>query len=204
MRVFFDSLCDQNISSIHNIFIISQMIILYRSRTSTDSSSMATTPSSGKESSSTTGLEHKSPIDVITYHQKEMYSVNGEVSNSAVSFHRRLFNGQKCDDLNRSNTNQNIIHNEKVKSNHKRSSKDSSSRSTQLDNSLPIGRHHFSLQSLLEALPAESVDTTTVPGDPSTKPQNRDSDKLNKRASLSSLSTNGSRASGEFDGFFYI
>ena len=204
MRVFFDSLCDQNISSIHNIFIISQMIILYRSRTSTDSSSMATTPSSGKESSSTTGLEHKSPVDVITYHQKEMYSVNGEVSNSAVSFHRRLFNGQKCDDLNRSNTNQNIIHNEKVKSNHKRSSKDSSSRSTQLDNSLPIGRHHFSLQSLLEALPAESVDTTTVPGDPSTKPQNRDSDKLNKRASLSSLSTNGSRASGEFDGFFYI
>ena len=175
-----------------------------RSRTSTDSSSMATTPSSGKESSSTTGLEHKSPVDVITYHQKEMYSVNGEVSNSAVSFHRRLFNGQKCDDLNRSNTNQNIIHNEKVKSNHKRSSKDSSSRSTQLDNSLPIGRHHFSLQSLLEALPAESVDTTTVPGDPSTKPQNRDCDKLNKRASLSSLSTNGSRASGEFDGFFYI
>ena len=139
---------------------------------------MATTPSSGKESSSTTGLEHKSPIDVITYHQKEMYSVNGEVSNSAVSFHRRLFNGQKCDDLNRSNTNQNIIHNEKVKSNHKKSSKDSSSRSTQLDNSLPIGRHHFSLQSLLEALPAESVDTTTVPGDPSTKPQNAFSDKL--------------------------
>ena len=198
MRVFFDrfSYYFHNKSNDYSFY--------YRSRTSTDSSSMATTPSSGKESSSTTGLEHKSPVDVITYHQKEMYSVNGEVSNSAVSFHRRLFNGQKCDDLNRSNTNQNIIHNEKVKSNHKRSSKDSSSRSTQLDNSLPIGRHHFSLQSLLEALPAESVDTTTVPGDPSTKPQNRDSDKLNKRASLSSLSTNGSRASGEFDGFFYI
>ena len=165
---------------------------------------MATTPSSGKESSSTTELEHKGPIDVITYHQKEMYSVNGEVSNSAVSFHRRLFNGQKCEDMNRSNTNQNILHNEKVKSNHKRSSKHGSNRSMQLDNSLPIGRHHFSLQSLLEALPAESVDTTTVPGDQSIKPQNRDFDKLNKRASLSSLSTNGSRASGEFDGFFYI
>ena len=165
---------------------------------------MATTPSSGKESSSTTELEHKGPIDVITYHQKEMYSVNGEVSNSAVSFHRRLFNGQKCEDMNRSNTNQNILHNEKVKSNHKRSSKHGSNRSMQLDNSLPIGRHHFSLQSLLEALPAESVDTTTVPGEQSIKPQNRDCDKLNKRASLSSLSTNGSRASGEFDGFFYI
>jgi hypothetical protein len=59
----------------------------------------------------------------------------------------------------------------------------------QLQQETLIMNRHFSLHSLLEALPAASVDTGAL-------------DSRVKRASLSSLSTN-SRTS-DFDGFFYI
>jgi hypothetical protein len=95
-----------------------------------------------------------------------------------------------------------VTHNEKT--NKLKSNLKTISNRQEIDNSLPIGHHHFSLQSLLEALPAASVDTTNISEDQNSKHQNRDCEKVNKRSSLSSLSTNGSRASGDFDGFFYI
>ena len=169
---------------------------------------MAITPSSSKESSSTINsigpdTFHKPAVDATSFIQKELYALNDETTTSSVPFHRRLFNGQRNTQTNCANTNQNVVSNERsiyAKPN----SKTLNNRKTDIDNSLPLGHHHFSLQSLLEALPAASVDTANISEDQNTKHQNREGDNANKRSSLSSLSTNGSRASGDFDGFFYI
>ena len=169
---------------------------------------MAITPPSSKESSSTTNsilmdAVNKNPVEASTFNQKPVYSLNDDLSTTSVPFHRRLFNSQKCNQLARTNTNHNVALNEKTTSVIKSHLKSISNR-PETENGLPLGHHHFSLQSLLEALPAASVDTTNNSEDTSSKHQHRDGEKANKRASLSSLSTNGSRASGDFDGFFYI
>ena len=170
------------------MFINCIIQFLFRSRASTDSSSMAITPSSNKESSSSTNS-----IVMETFQK---------VSGDATSFHQRIFNTQKIVQPTHTNMNHNITPNGTT-NNHKSNSKSMHCRQD-VDNNLQMGHHHFSLQSLLEALPAASVDTNTISEEQPSKNQSRDNEKVNKRSSLSSLSTNGSRASGDFDGFFYI
>ena len=150
---------------------------------------MAITPSSSnKESSSSTNS-----IVMETFQK---------VSNDTNSFHQRVFNNQKSVQPNNMNMNQNIA--STITTNNNKSNSKGMIGRKDIDNSLPMGHHHFSLQSLLEALPAASVDNTNIPDDQPSKHQNRENEKVIKRSSLSSLSTNGSRASGDFDGFFYI
>ena len=151
---------------------------------------MAITPSSSnKESSSSTNS-----IVMETFQK---------VSSDTTFFHQRVLNNQKNIQPNHTSINQNIISNVGPTNKHRSNAKGINVRK-EVDNGLPMGNHHFSLQSLLEALPAASVDNTNISEDQITKHQNRDSEKAIKRSSLSSLSTNGSRASGDFDGFFYI
>ena len=140
----------------------------FRSRASTDSSSMAITPSSSKDTSSTTNSIVQDTFPKSSVNQKEIYTMNDELS--SVPFHRRLFNSQKSSHLNRANTNHNVAHIEKT-NNAKPNLKTINNR-PEIDNSLPIGHHHFSLQSLLEALPAASVDTTNISEDQTLKHQN--------------------------------
>ena len=136
---------------------------------------MAITPSSSKESSSTTNsivvdTFRKNSIDTTSFNQKEMYSLNDELSTSSVPFHRRLFNGQKSTQINRANSNHNVTHNEKT--NKTKPNLKTISNRQEIDNSLPIGHHHFSLQSLLEALPAASVYQTTISENQNSNHQN--------------------------------
>ena len=170
------------------IFINCTILFRFRSRASTDSSSMVITPSSNKESSSSTNS-----IVMETFQK---------VSGDTTSFHQRMFNTQKICQPSHTNMNHNITPNGTT-NNHKSNSKGMNLRQD-VDNNMTMGHHHFSLQSLLEALPAASVDTNTISEEQSSKNPSRDNEKVNKRSSLSSLSTNGSRASGDFDGFFYI
>lgn len=170
---------------------------------------MAITPPSGKESSSTTDsllidTSNKNSAknsSHLSSNQKPILTLNDDFSGTSAPFHRRLFNSQKCNNMTQLNTNQNNILSEKTTS-EKQNLKLANEQSDD-ENSLPLDHHHFSFHSLLEALPAASVDTNNTLEDQNPK-HKRDGERVNKRASLSSLSTNGSRASGDFDGFFYI
>ena len=165
------------------------LFYFYRSRASTDSSSMAITPSSSnKESSSSTNS-----IVMETFQK---------VSNDTTAFNQHVLNNQKNAQQNHTSRSHSIISHSTV-NNHKSNTKGMNVRQ-EVDNTLPMGHHHFSLQSLLEALPSASVDNTNISEDQISKHQSQDGEKVIKRSSLSSLSTNGSRASGDFDGFFYI
>ena len=170
---------------------------------------MATSPSSGKETSSTTdsllidtpNKNSAKSASHLSSNQKPTFTLNDDFSGTSHPFHRRLFTSQKPNNMTQLNTNPNSILSENstsVKPNLQLASDQADN-----GNSLPLDRHHFSLHSLLEALPAASVDTNNLCEGQNSK-HKRDGERLNKRSSLSSLSTDGSRASGEFDGFFYI
>merc|ERR1719510_2777327 len=89
-----------------------------RSRTSTDSSSMAITPPSGKESSSTTNsilidTVNREQVDASTFNQKLDYDMNNSRSTASISLHRGLFDNQRGGQLNGTKVYNNPVPNEK-------------------------------------------------------------------------------------------
>ena len=178
---------------------------------------MAITPSTGKESSSTTASLASDPINSNILKTSSIHPTSTQriantsnedfatiSSSSSNSIHRRLFNGSR---FIIEQSNENLT---KSLTDKKMHDKDNSQNVDQLGKgttSDTIANHpHFSIQSLLEALPAGSVDGANPSLDINNirMKQHVEGERIHKRASLSSVSTDGSRVSGDFDGFFYI
>ena len=103
---------------------------------------MAITPSSSnKESTSSTNS-----IVMETFQK---------VSSDTTAFSQHVLNNQKNAQQNHTSRSHSIISHSTV-NNHKSNTKGINVRQ-EVDNTLPMGHHHFSLQSLLEALPSASV-----------------------------------------------